>query len=214
MMEALHYDMAYNELVDYLLQFCSSQIYGAQNAISDHPRTFGGHAGFCILELPGDPDAELHKGDLLLVTAMSAPEFRLSWLLGWRQEKPGQLEYLLRSAKGAGNEIWWGNIGIAYFHRPTMLKHPEWSWTNEQHLFAQKWKTACYEDQGAYMVVPVQPVFFGSKVALRTRKRYALDDYTPSIYVENFHEATRLDLGEYYKELVSMHTAKDKERTS
>lgn len=205
-MNPAHYDIAYSKLVDYLLHFCMSRVYGTSETTSQTPRTFGGSAGFCSLDIPGQ--CELQPGDLVLLSAANSPKFRLSWFIESRIPEGGvDREYALRSAQGDGEECWWSNVGVSYFHRPTLAHHPEWAWTNEQHEFNSMWLKACYEDNDAYMIVPMQVCFSGDKVELRTRMRHSLDEYKPIIHLENFRDVTRLELGDHYQQLEKMHNA-------
>lgn len=128
-MHAHHFDIAHEKLVDYLLHFCVSRIYGADNASQQQPRTFGGHTGWVSLELNGNP--ALVEGDLLLLAGHKQPKWRMAWL-----KKVQDSKYLVQSVMGEGEQTWMSNVEISHFHRPTLAQHPEWRWTNEQHQFA------------------------------------------------------------------------------
>lgn len=201
-MQAQHYDLAYQKLTDYLLHFCVSRIYGTDNAAQEHPRTFGGHTGFVSPELNGD--TKLIPGDLLLLSGHRDPKWRMAWLVQIREDDlcPG---YLVQSAAGEGEVTWMSNVEVAYFHRPVLQQHPEWKWTNEQHLLAERWMTHVSRHRDTQLLVPMQPVFLGDSVTLRARARFGLDDYKPSITVSDFRSLDSADLLRCYDELCQKH---------
>lgn len=199
-MNPQHYDLAYEKLVDYLMHFCVSRIYGSENAAQAQPRTFGGHTGFVSLELAGDP--ALHTGDLVLMSGHRQPKWRMGWLKKVRTlSEGGGAEYLVQSVMGEGEQAWFSNVSVSYFHRPTLLQHPEWRWTNEQHLFADQWVSLVLDKRETQLIAPMMPVFLGDSVTLRARTRFGLDDYKPSITIPDFRKLEQADLLQCYDEL-------------
>jgi hypothetical protein len=197
-MHAHHYDIACEKLVDYLLHFCVSRIYGADNASQQQPRTFGGHTGWVSLELNGDP--ALVEGDLLLLAGHRQPKWRMAWLKKVRITGICA-EYLVQSVMGEGEQTWMTNVEVSHFHRPTLAQHPEWRWTNEQHRLADEWMAQCHEHRQTQLLAPMMPVFLGDSVTLKARARFGLDDYKPSITFSDFRTLGKDDLLRCYDDL-------------
>lgn len=196
-MNSQHYDIAYEKLIDYLMHFCVSRIYGSENATQQQPRTFGGHTGFVSLELDGDPT--LKEGDLVLLSGHKQPKWRMGWFI-----KSKGHEYLVQSVMGEGEQTWMTNISVAYFHRPTLQTHPEWRWTNEQHQFADAWMTLVSGNRDTQMLVPMMPVFLGDSVTLKARARFGIEEhkqFKPSITISDFRQLGEHELLHCYDEL-------------
>jgi hypothetical protein len=199
-----HYDIAYEKLVDYLMHFCVSRIYGDDNAAQEQPRTFGGHAGFVSLELSGEP--ALHEGDLVLLSGHRQPKWRMGWLKAVRNLPMG-CEYMVQSVTDDAEVASFTNVSVSYFHRPTLKLHPEWRWTNEQHEFAEHWTQLIMAERQTQLVVPMQPVFLGDSadsVTLKARARFGLDDYKPSITLADFRSLGSHELLGAYDQLCQM----------
>jgi hypothetical protein len=197
-MNPQHFDLAYEKLVDYLMHFCVSRIYGADNAAQDQPRTFGGHSGFVSMELTGDPT--LQEGDLVLLSGHRQPKWRMGWLRTVRNLPIGA-EYMVHSVMGDGEVASFTNVSVSYFHRPTLKQHPEWRWTNEQHGMADEWIQTILAERQTSLIVPMQPVFLGDSVTLKARARFGLDEFKPSITLADFRSLTKADLLSCYDAL-------------
>lgn len=196
----LGYDKAYNKLVDYLLQFSMSRVRSGE-LDKPYPATHGGLEGF------GYEFDDVQIDDLVLVSAMQVPDFRLSWVLQTRNAGGGN-EYLLRSAK-TGEEIWWSNVGLAVFHRATRIKHADWRWTNEQVNFSDRWFQAA-SDCDEYMVRPMMPEFGAGTdelVTIKTRARHNFTDYKAQRTFA-WKLVNDQDLRDYYRSMEQEH--KDK----
>ncbi|MFP3645190.1 hypothetical protein [Paraburkholderia sp. SIMBA_054] len=201
-MHAQHYDIAYEKLVDYLLHFCVSRIYGEDNASQQQPRTFGGHTGWVSLELNGDP--ALIEGDLLLLAGHKQPKWRMAWLKKVRKSGMSA-EYLAQSVMGDGEQTWMSNVEVSHFHRPTLAQHPEWRWTNEQHQFADTWINVVSEHRNTQLIAPMMPVFLGDSVTLKARARFGLEDSKPSITLPDFRSISSEELLQCYDTLCQKH---------
>jgi hypothetical protein len=200
-MNPQHFDIAHQKLTDYLLHFCVSRIYGGDNAAQESPRTFGGHAGFVALELSGEPG--LKEGDLLLLTGHRQSKWRMAWLKRVRNTGVEQ-QYLIQATHGDGETTWIDNVQASYFHRPTLQAHPEWRWTNEQHMFADQWLEAVMDRRETTLITPMIPVFFGDSAVLKARGRFGLSDYKPSKTIPDFRQLSKDDLLRCYDELCQM----------
>lgn len=196
-----HYDIAYEKLVDYLMHFCVSRIYGGDNAAQEQPRTFGGHAGFVSLELSGEQ--ALVEGDLVLLSGHRLPKWRMGWLKEVRNLPIGA-EYMVQAVMGDAEVASFTNVSVAYFHRPTRIAHQEWRWTNDQHEFAEHWIQLVSTERSTQLVAPMQPVFSGDSVSLKARARFGLDNYKPSITIPDFRSMSSDSLLTTYDQLCQM----------
>lgn len=197
-MNPQHYDIAYEKLVDYMMHFCVSRIYGADNAAQEQPKTFGGHAGFVSLELTGNPT--LQEGDLVLLSGHKQSKWRMGWLKTVHNLPMGR-EYMVQSVMGDGEIASFTNVSVSYFHRPTRQFHPEWRWTNDQHEFSDHWISVVLSERDTQLLMPMQPVFLGESVVLKARSRFGIGDYKPSINVPDFRSLGAVDLLRCYDEL-------------
>lgn len=168
---------AYAAIIDYLIQFGVSRIHEGEE--SDHPRTTGASVGFVPAGYFGRGDAKV--GDLIRLESAPQSVWRLSWLREVRVEQGGDKGYLCESAKD-GSLCWWSNVGVSYFHRPTLARFPDWRWSDEQYAFNEKWMKAC--------------------------KRHDMDGFRPTAVVPNWKKITQKALGEIYLSLVDQHKAK------
>ena len=170
---------AYSLIIDYILQFSMSYIREGED--SDYPRCFGSSTGFVNCSF-GSPIPQVV--DLVRLDSMRDPDFRLGWLLEIRGEPENCMEYLVKSIK-TGKEIWWGNVGISYFHRRTLNCHPEWQWTDKQFEFESLWKHVCAKD-APYIYLPCSPEFVGTSVKLSVRVRFGISSQIQEVMLENW----------------------------
>lgn len=161
------YTRAYTDIVDYLLAFGVGRADPAQMS-SNYIRAVSS-VGFS-----SEWVEDTQVGDLVRLNAMRDPEYRLGWLMEKRELNPGYKEFLIQSAK-TGNQCWWGNVGIEYFHRPTLANFPSWKWTDDQFAFSDLWDLACSEDD-PYIYLPYVEEFQGDNVKVGMRTRFGLTE--------------------------------------
>lgn len=107
-----------------------------------------------------------------LVSMTSAPESK--WYLSWLEKvdlNNGWTKYLLKSVEDH-SLCWWENVALNYYDLKRVSDNPQWKWSDKQFKFYDRWRKVCYEWNGAYMVLPKQPVFNGEKVTLGLRTRF------------------------------------------
>lgn len=195
---------AYAAIVDYLLQFGVSRIY--ENAESEYPRTTGGSVGFVSTGFSSVDSAKI--GDLIRLESAPQSVWRLSWLREIKFEHGGE-SYLCESVKD-GTLCWWSNVGISYFHRPTLKNHPEWKWSDAQYAFNEKWMKAC-KRHDPYLYRPLWADFAEDGTpTIGTRSRFDFDGFRATGTVPNWKKITQKALGEMYLAFVAEHKAQPK----
>jgi len=193
---------AYAAIVDYLIQFGVSRIY--ENSESEYPRTTGGSIGFVSTGFSSGDSAKI--GDLIRLESAPQSAWRLSWLREIKFERGGE-SYLCESVKD-GTLCWWSNVGVSYFHRPTLMRMPEWRWSDEQYAFNEKWMKAC-KRHDPWLYRPLMADFAEDGTAtVGTRMRHDIDGLRPVAQVPNWKKITQKALGEIYLSLVAQHKAK------
>lgn len=194
---------AYAAIIDYLIQFGVSRIHEGEE--TDNPRTTGASVGFVPTGCFGRGDAKI--GDLIRLESAPQSVWRLSWLREIRAERGGDLGYLCESIQD-GTLCWWSNVGVSYFHRPTLARMPEWRWSDEQYAFNEKWMKAC-KRHDPWMYRPLMADFAEDGTAtVGTRMRHDIDGLRPTTVVPNWKKITQKALSEIYLQLVSQHKAK------
>lgn len=193
---------AYAAIVDYLIQFGVSRIY--ENPESEYPRTSGASVGFVSTGFSSGDSAKI--GDLIRLESAPQSAWRLSWLREIKFERGGE-SYLCESIKD-GTLCWWSNVGISYFHRPTLIRMPKWRWSDEQYAFNEKWMKAC-KRHDPWMYRPLMADFSEDGTAtVGTRMRHDIDGLRPVAAVPNWKKTTQKALAEIYISLVAQHKVK------
>jgi hypothetical protein len=129
-----------------------------------------------------------------LVALQSAPPSK--WYLSWLIERSNQSRaigeiYLLESIED-GELCEWSNVSLLEYDRRQTDAHPEWRWSDAQHVFNDRWLRVCRKERDAYTVLPVQAEFeHGTGVWLSTRTRYGLDDFRASELFPNWARSQR-----------------------
>lgn len=195
------YTKAYTAIIDYLLAFGVGRCSHGQDFGSKYIHTTAS-VGFSA-----EYEGGVMVGDLVRLGSMCTPEYRIGWLEETRELSPGNPEYLIRSAK-TGNLCWWGNVGISYFHRPTLKDFPSWRWTDDQFAFESLFNLACSKDD-PYIYLPYIDEFLGDHVRVGMRIRFGLSDDREFVLIENWKKFvdkkrgfTRIKLLEAYREMV------------
>jgi hypothetical protein len=157
---------SYKLVLDYLLQFGMTKL--VENEDSEYPRTTGGLVGF---SLGSFSKSAVKPGDLVLLTSAHADKWRLSWLVEMLPNEIYRCESLID-----GELADWSNVGISYFHRPTVEQHPNWKWTDAQHEFSDRWFEAARKCD-EYMWRPCLPDFQeDGSVVVGVRMRHGMGD--------------------------------------
>ena len=199
---------AYAAIVDYILQFGVSRIY--ENSESEYPRTSGGSVGFVSTGFSGSDSAKI--GDLICLESARQSPWRLSWLREARAERGGDTSYLCESVQD-GTLCWWSNVGVSYFHRSTLEKHPEWRWTDEQYAFNEKWMKAC-KRHDPYLYRPLWADFAEDGTpTIGTRSRFDFDGFRATGTVPNWKKITQKALADMYLAFVAEHKAQPKKES-
>jgi hypothetical protein len=188
---------AHQEILHYVLSFCISKIYGADEAGKEWPRTHGGTSGF----VSEGKDTPVQIGDLVLLSSVGASKWQIGWLVETREINAGWPEYLVESLED-GSLCWWSNVGIAFLQRSCV--QPEWRWSDRQFAFKSRWWRVCYKDKAAYIVRPLFPEFGdGFEVTLGTRTSHGFDDIRPSRSFPDWRKVTKAMMAAAYDECVA-----------
>ena len=138
---------AYRSMLWFILNFCTTN--------DNQSYKSAGHHGFtsCF----GETQPQI--GDLVIPTATPITQWTLSWLLDISDtRKTYTPDYLLQSVE-TGEICNWSNVGIKYFDRTVLRKHPEWTWSDRQFAFNDRWKKTCYKKHKANFYIPAMPKF-------------------------------------------------------
>ena len=180
-----------------VLSFCTSHIYGREDAEKEYPRTSGGILGF----VSSSSETPVQIGDLVLLSSAPATKWQLGWLVEMRERQPGWPEYLIESVED-GELCWWSNVGISFMHRRSL--HPSWRWTDRQWAFHDRWFRVCYKEKDAYIVRPLMPEFGdGFEVTLGTRTSHGFDDIRPVRSFPDWRKVTKAKMGACYDDCVA-----------
>lgn len=158
-----------------------------------------------------------------LVALQHAPpsKWHLSWVRSFSQN-PGHhdITYMLESIDD-GEVGAWSNVSLLQFDMKTVQNSPHWRWTDEQHEFNDRWLRLCRDERDAYIVVPVQSVFYDAEdgepehVYLETRTRWGLDDLRFGDRLYDWRSATDAQLLAVYDNAVARReTLKQAEKTN
>lgn len=202
------YSRAYDNLVDYIISFCStSTYYDENNSYKNWPGLYG------FVGTSFSRNLKPEKGDLIRLESANSHEYRLSWYIeerkhyyknedGTQDDDRYESEHLLKSVK-TGNLCWWSNVGISYYQREQLDSHPEWKWNDRQFEFKDEWWKLCYNDKDAYIILPLLPEFGENyEVTIGTRTRFGWDDYVPKKTFPDYRKLTKKILGDFYDECV------------
>lgn len=184
------YDIAYAKMSDYLLQFCMNV-----GATIESRTAFSGPVFYST-------NTDYEHMDLVVVTAMSDPEFRLSWIKELIRHPSGEVEFLFQSAK-TGKEQWWTNVGTYVMRREMVSEHPEWRWNNAQWGVQERWaKLQRAKDE--YVIRTALFSIHDTYAVVRTRTRYSMDTVN---VVRSFDWVNTTDeqLEEIYDQLIKDH---------
>jgi hypothetical protein len=188
------------EVLHYVLSFCTAHIYGREEAEKEYPRTHGGLVGF----VSDAPETRVRVGDLVLLSSVGVTKWQLGWLVDTREREQGWPEYLIESIED-GELGWWGNVGIAYLQRRCL--QDDWRWTDRQWAFRDRWWKVCYKERGAYIVRPLAPQFGdGFEVILGTRTSHGFDDIMPQRAFPDWRKVTKAAMAQCYDDCVAERT--------
>jgi hypothetical protein len=139
-----------------------------------------------------------------LVAPHSSPpsKWYLSWVHEVKVNEHGYFIYTLESIED-GELCDWSNVSLWAYDRSQTYQHPEWRWTDKQHEFYDRWRKVCYGERDAYIVLPVQPVFYDDgAVTLTTRTRFSMDSIRPERRFESWRKVTKKMMIEFYDDAV------------
>lgn len=185
------------KIMHYVLSFCITRIYGADEANKEWPRSHGSTCGF----VSEGKDTPVQIGDLVLLSSVGTTKWQLGWLVETREQSPGWPEYLIESIED-GELGWWGNVGISFLHRRSV--RPEWRWTDRQWQFESRWSKVCYKEKDAYIVRPLMAEFGdGFMVTLGTRTSHGFDDIRPTRTFPDWRKVTKAMMAQCYDDCVA-----------
>ena len=138
---------ARDEILDFVLQNCLAHRLG-----DERPSGYG--AAFNPIGFLGKM---AQPGDLILLSGTNQKAWALCWLRRISTEQP-ENRYLCESIE-TGEVCWWSNVGIEYLDRDVIARHPQWKWTDRQHVFNERWLDVCGESASERELKPLAPVF-------------------------------------------------------
>lgn len=189
------------QILHYVLSFCTGKIHGAMQAAQEYPRGQTFSSGFVV----ESDETPTQIGDLVLLTSAPSSKWTLGWLLQKRDLNPGYPQWLIESIED-GELCWWGNVGLAYLHRRSLS--PSWRWTDRQWAFRDRWIKVCRDEKDAYLYRPLEPVFGdGLEVTIGTRTMCGFDDISPKRKFDDWRKVTKAMMGQCYDDCVAEHEA-------
>lgn len=143
-------------------------------------------------------------GDLVSLSSCAENKWYLSWVVEYKNDE-GYEQYLLKSIED-GSLCWWSNVGINIYNRDELKKHPTWKWDDKQFAFYDRWKKVCFNQNGAYMVLPLMPEFNkNGSVKLGCRIRYGISSLHNPKVIPNWKKFNMKQMNEYYGECVDLY---------
>lgn len=138
-------------------------------------------------------------GSLVALSCAPASEWYLSWVRKVDFFSSG-CSYTLESIE-TGEVCEWTNVSIFEYDTSQTQKHPEWKWTDQQHAFEKRWKVVCFQDMGAYIMVPCMAEFNNNNaVSLGFRVTFGLDEWTYKKTFDDWRKVTKKVMKEFYIE--------------
>lgn len=184
------------EILSYIMQFAVKEYYGKDHngrPIGDIPNAeWSFHGEMC-------KEHEIPIGSLCRITAASASKWYLSWLVEVEVNKGGFHRYLLESIED-GALCWWSNIGLDYFSPKSVRS--SWRWTDKQFELNDRWMRTCFKKRNAYITKPMQLIFDGDKVTLKTRQAFGIGDFSAEKTFDNWRKVRVKDMLEFWDQAI------------
>lgn len=187
---------ARQEIMHYVFEFCITR-HWPNLTPSYYPSLHGfTPAGY-------DSTGQARVGDLVI---LKATRRWTKWQIGWLVEidaREGWPRYLIESLEDESLG-WWENVGLEFLPRDELATHPNWRWDDRQFAFADRWNRVCYKERGAYIVLPVPPIFGdGHSVTLGTRTRHSFDEIRPAKTFPDWRKLTKAAMADFYDQCVA-----------
>jgi hypothetical protein len=184
-------NMAKIEILNYVIQFCTTQYYG-NNSFSIGRQETSFHGSTFDKQNPP-------IGSLCMLQAAPTSVFYLGWL---REIKEGDnrysTQYLLESIED-GSKCWWSNVGIWHLPLETSNRFPNWQWNDSQFEFQKKYDHI-FRKRCAYGLRALLSTFKDDgSVTVKIRKMWSNDVFAEKTF-ENYKKVLQRDLLKFYDE--------------
>ena len=129
---------------------------------------------------------DIRPGDLVAIGSARFSKWYLSWVNRVEITEDRFSDVFTLESIEDGEECDWHNVSLSRMNRKTVREHPEWRWTDEQHVFNSAWRRL---DGGYYRPIQVE---FGEKeeVTLTIRASWSTPEEPRASYIlKNWKQA-------------------------